>query len=69
MWHWAAPDDDGVPWHRMSRVRLDRNAVARKRHAAKVFRTQLTAHRSGADAILPPFVVRRLLSVGESVFR
>jgi LmbE family N-acetylglucosaminyl deacetylase len=69
MWHWAAPDDDGVPWHRMSRVRLDRSAVARKRHAAKVFRTQLTAHRSGADAILPPFVVRRLLSVGESVFR
>ena len=42
MWHWAVPDDDAVPWQRMSRVRLDRAAVARKQAAATVFRTQLT---------------------------
>jgi hypothetical protein len=53
----------------MARVRLDPVAIERKALAAKVFRTQLTPRRSGADAILPPFVVRRLLSVGEAVFR
>jgi LmbE family N-acetylglucosaminyl deacetylase len=67
MWHWAVPDDDYVPWHRMSRVRLDPVAIECKARAAKMFRTQLTS-QSGADAILPPFVVRRLLSVGEAVF-
>jgi LmbE family N-acetylglucosaminyl deacetylase len=69
MWHWAAPDDDDVPWQRMSRVRLDRAAIERKERAAKVFRTQLTPHPSEAEAVLPPFVVRRLLAVGEAVFR
>jgi hypothetical protein len=52
----------------MSRVRLDRAATARKQRAATVFRTQLTPHEPGADAVLPPFVMRRLLAVGEVVF-
>jgi LmbE family N-acetylglucosaminyl deacetylase len=69
MWHWAAPDDDSVPWQRMSRVRVDHAAMARKQRAAKVFRTQLTPREPGADAVLPPFVVRRLLAAGEAVFR
>jgi LmbE family N-acetylglucosaminyl deacetylase len=69
MWHWAAPDDDAVPWQRMSRVRLDRAATARKQRAATVFHTQLTPHEPGVDAVLPPFVMRRLLAVGEVVFR
>ena len=69
MWHWAVPDGDAVPWHRMSKTRLDRAAMARKRRAAKVFRTQLTPREPGVEAILPPLVVRRLLAVGEAVFR
>ena len=69
MWHWASPGDDAVPWQRMSRVRVDRAAMARKRRAAKVFRTQLTSREPGAKAVLPPFVVHRLLAVGEAVFR
>jgi hypothetical protein len=69
MWHWAVPDGDDVPWHRMSKTRLDRAAMVRKRRAAKVFRTQLTPREPGAEAVLPPFVVRRLLAVGEAVFR
>jgi LmbE family N-acetylglucosaminyl deacetylase len=68
MWHWAAPDDDCVPWHRMSRVPLDTAAIERKERATKMFRTQLTPHQPEADAILPEVVVRRLLSVGEAVF-
>jgi LmbE family N-acetylglucosaminyl deacetylase len=69
MWHWAAPDDDSVPWQRMSRVRVDHAAMARKQRAAKVFRTQLTPREPGADAVLPRFVMRRLLAAGEAVFR
>lgn len=69
MWHWAAPDDDCVPWQRMARVRLDRAAIDRKERAAKVFRTQLIPHQPELDAILPPFVVARLFAVGEAVFR
>jgi hypothetical protein len=53
----------------MSKTRLDRAAMVRKRRAAKVFRTQLTPREPGAEAVLPPFVVRRLLAVGEAVFR
>lgn len=68
MWHWALPDDDAVPWHRMSKVRLDRAAVARKQRAAKVFRTQVTPYEPGVEAVVPPFVVQRLLAVGEGVF-
>ena len=68
MWHWAAPDDDCVPWHRMSRVPLDTAAIERKKRATKMFRTQLTPHQPEVDAILPEVVVRRLLSVGEAVF-
>ena len=69
MWHWADPADDAVPWHRMSRVRLDRVATARKQRAAMMFRTQLTPREPGGEAVLPPFVMRRLLAVGEVVFR
>jgi LmbE family N-acetylglucosaminyl deacetylase len=69
MWHWARPDDDAVPWHRMSAIRADRAALGRKQHAIRAFRTQLTPYEPGADPILPPFAVQRLLAVGEAVFR
>ncbi|BBY31674.1 PIG-L deacetylase family protein [Mycolicibacterium sediminis] len=68
MWHWALPDDEAVPWHRMSAVPLESSAVARKRSAIAAFETQLTASPSGEAAVLPPFVVDRLLAVGEVVF-
>ena len=69
MWHWARPNDDAVPWHRMSTAPLDRAAMARKRRAATAFRTQLTPYEAGMAAILPPFVLHRLFAVGEAVFR
>lgn len=69
MWHWAVPDDVDVPWHRMSKVRLASDAIERKERATKVFRTQLTPQHPELNAILPEFVVPRLLAVGEAVFR
>ena len=69
MWHWAHPDDEAVPWDRMSVVSPDAAALARKRRAANVFRTQLNPYVAGFDAIVPPFVLQRLFAVGEAVFR
>jgi LmbE family N-acetylglucosaminyl deacetylase len=69
MWHWALPDDADVPWHRMFRVPPDRAAAARKREAVKAFQSQLTAYGTDFDPVLPPFVIQRLLRLGEVVFR
>jgi LmbE family N-acetylglucosaminyl deacetylase len=69
MWHWALPDDADVPWHRMFRIPPDRAAAARKRAAVKAFQSQLTAYGTDFDPVLPPFVIQRLLRLGEVVFR
>ncbi|BDB45454.1 hypothetical protein IWGMT90018_59000 [Mycobacterium kiyosense] len=47
-------------------VPLDDWAVQRKRQAAQCFRSQFEPH--GPDAVLPPFVLERLMAVGEMVF-
>jgi LmbE family N-acetylglucosaminyl deacetylase len=65
MWHWAQPDDPAVPWDRAFRVELSEQAVGVKELAAQCFHSQFGAE----DPVLPPFVLPRLLSVGEVVFR
>jgi LmbE family N-acetylglucosaminyl deacetylase len=69
MWHWAHPDDEDVPWQRMFRIPLDPAAIARKREAVKVFQSQFRAFGPDLEPVLPPFVVQRLLRLGEVVFR
>ena len=68
MWHWARPDDTAVPWHRMTRIAPDPAAVARKRLAARQFRSQLTRYDPDSDPVLPPVALQRLLAVGEVAF-
>jgi LmbE family N-acetylglucosaminyl deacetylase len=68
MWHWAAPGDPDVPWDDAFSVQLDRSALSRKQHAAHCFRSQFESTAS-EPALLPPFVLRRLMAVGEVVFR
>ncbi|HET7741681.1 MAG TPA: PIG-L family deacetylase [Mycobacterium sp.] len=68
MWHWAEPNDADVPWQRMRRPVVDGGCSVRKRNAANVFRTQLAPFEPGGEPILPPFVVQRLMAVGEMVF-
>ena len=68
MWHWAVPDDSAVPWHRARTVRLSRTAVSRKQRAAQCFRSQFETVTPPVGPVLPPFVLRRLLAVGEVVF-
>jgi LmbE family N-acetylglucosaminyl deacetylase len=69
MWHWAQPDDQDVPWQRMVRMPVDPAARARKREAAKVFQSQLTAFGPEFEPVVPPSVVHRLLQLGEVAFR
>ncbi|CAN5712925.1 PIG-L family deacetylase [soil metagenome] len=69
MWHWAAPGDPDVPWSRAGSVPLDRLAVGRKQNAAQCYRSQFEPTSPDIPAVLPPFVLRRLLAVGEVLFR
>jgi hypothetical protein len=69
MWHWAHPDDDAVPWQRASRVSPTRDASDRKYAAAQLFRSQYEDRGEDLGPVLPPDVVRRLLTVDEVVFR
>lgn len=69
MWHWAGPGDVDVPWERAASVPLDRLAVGRKQNAAQCFRSQFDPPEPDAPPVLPPFVLRRLLAVGEVLFR
>ena len=69
MWHWAVPDDDAVPWHRAHSVPLSRDALGRKNTAAQIFRSQFVPEQPGDEPVLPPFILSRLLAVGEVVFR
>ncbi|MGB9303276.1 MAG: PIG-L family deacetylase [Mycobacterium sp.] len=69
MWHWAVPDDPAVPWDRARAVPLSRWAVDRKAQAAQYFRSQFEPPAPGLPPVLPAFVLRRLLAVGEVVFQ
>lgn len=69
MWHWARPGDPAVPWHRAASVALTRSALGRKQYAAHSFRSQFESPTPDSPPVLPPFVLPRLLAVGEVVFR
>jgi LmbE family N-acetylglucosaminyl deacetylase len=67
MWHWATPHDPAVPWGRAHSVPTSSWAAARKRRAAQCFRSQFGAS-NGSPAVLPPYVLPRLMAVGEVMF-
>ena len=62
MWHWAAPEDARVPWHRMRCLALDADARDRKARAIAAHATQLTALKAERrEAVLPDWALARLL--------
>src|SRR5262249_46228089 len=69
MWHWASPADPAVPWDQAYTLSISGWALDRKRHAAQCFRSQFEPGSGGSGPVLPAFVLRRLLAVGEVVFR
>jgi hypothetical protein len=68
MWHWARPFDPAVPWDTARSVRVPDRALDRKRIAVQCFRSQLAPIAAGLAPALPPFLLQRLLAVGELVF-
>ncbi|MFI5936990.1 PIG-L deacetylase family protein [Actinoplanes sp. NPDC051494] len=69
-WHWAAPADPLVPWHRAHRIDLSPAARAAKAAAIAAFPSQIAAlGPAEADAaILPPHVLARFARPFEVVF-
>ncbi|OBG90714.1 LmbE family protein [Mycobacterium sp. E3251] len=69
MWHWATPADPVVPWDRARSVPAPGWAVNLKRQAVQCYRSQFRPGRGGTTPVLPPFVLQRLLTVGEVIFQ
>lgn len=69
MWHWATPDDPAVPWEQARRITVTPEALKRKAAAANCFRSQTGPGPGGATTIVPPFVLERLMALGEWVFQ
>ncbi len=68
-WHWARPQDPRVPWQRARKISLSPAMLARKRHAAQAFTSQLEGDaEAGLAPVLPPDVLERLLQPYEVVF-
>ncbi|MER8186146.1 PIG-L family deacetylase [Kitasatospora sp. NPDC094015] len=55
-WHWAAPGDGRLPWHRAARIPLPPATGARKYDALECLRSLVRprSDRPGDEAILPP---------------
>ncbi|KPX29436.1 MULTISPECIES: PIG-L deacetylase family protein [Pseudomonas syringae group] len=68
-WHWADPEDPRLPWERARKLLLDPMTLARKRHAAQAFVSQLEGDSGiGLSPVLPAAVLERLLQPFEVVF-
>jgi LmbE family N-acetylglucosaminyl deacetylase len=68
-WHWAQPEDELIPWKRARKILLDPTTVARKRHAADAFDSQLQGDPDiGLSPVLTATVLERLLQPFEVVF-
>jgi LmbE family N-acetylglucosaminyl deacetylase len=68
-WHWAAPEDERLPWDRARKILLDPATIARKRHAAHAFASQLEGDpKIGLPPVLASMDLERLLQPFEVVF-
>ncbi|HEY0290128.1 MAG TPA: PIG-L family deacetylase [Pseudomonas sp.] len=68
-WHWADPEDPRLPWDRARKILLAPETIARKRHAAHAFASQLHGDPMiGLEPVLPPHVLERLMQSFEVVF-
>ena len=69
MWHWAAPGDRRVPWHRACQVRLPAAVAARKRAAIGAFASQLADRGSETGPVLPGGIVAHFTRSEEVLLR
>lgn len=68
-WHWAAPEDQRLPWERARRLPLSDEHLARKRAAIEAHHSQLASDAStGAPPVLSAEALSRWLQPFELVF-
>lgn len=68
-WHWAAPEDNRLPWDRARRLPLTETWLARKRMAIHAHYSQLQPDPStGAEPVLSDQALQRWLQPFEMVF-
>ena len=69
-WHWAGPGDPRVPWSHRRRVVLAAAELDAKRAAVAEFVTQVAplSDQPGDEAILPDWILDRLVTAEETVF-
>lgn len=68
MWHWAAPGDARVPWHRLVQVALPEDVRQRKLAALRAHRSQIEPDDE-RPAVLPPTTLERVRRPSEFFFR
>jgi LmbE family N-acetylglucosaminyl deacetylase len=68
MWHWAAPGDPRVPWHRLRGLCIPPHAQTRKRHALNAHTTQLVPAAPGSMPVLGAGVLQRARRQREHFF-
>ena len=68
MWHWAAPGDARVPWHRLVAMRLAPETVRRKQAALAAHATQLQWRGADQPPVLGVSIVERAARVSEYFF-
>lgn len=59
MWHWAAPGDPRVPWHRLVGLGLGPDTVRRKQAALAAHATQLEARDAHSGPVLGAAILAR----------
>jgi len=68
-WHWAEPNDPRIPWNQARKLVLSEDQLTRKRQAIRAHASQLQPDTStGADPVLDPITLERLLQPFELVF-
>lgn len=68
MWHWSAPGDARVPWHRMLGVPLAPRALALKKTALAAHVTQLSRRDPCNGPVLGPAILARADRMIEYLF-
>lgn len=68
MWHWAAPGDARVPWHRLRALQADSIAWQRKQAALEAHVSQHTAREGGQGPVLGAEILARAARQREYFF-
>ncbi len=68
MWHWALPDQDSIPWHRLRAVQMPASALAAKQLALQQHASQLWPRSASLGPVLNSAILARAWRAHEYFF-